>query len=369
MQWLYYKTLICAFGLLIAGASIGVTSDNPLEPNKPSAFGVGSMPVAQKFNAQEVSEVTDQKAKPSIPISGLRPPQVPPQAIQLPENAVPEPPLIIQKEENSSTAIVSIGDLLSITIKEDRTGPQMLLVDEQGIVMLPYIGGVKAVGLSHKALSELIKQKLEATFYKQATVIVATASQDGTRGQIQVTGQVNRPGTIPLPTDSILTASGAIVRAGGNTALADLTRVTIIRRDMKNTANDTRISVNVSDVINNGRFDQDVPVKANDIVLVPVQGESVGRVLISGAIRNEGSLNIPIGEKYTLTKAIPAAGGFAEFADQTKVKIIRKDPDSKNGQKIIIVNYQDIMEKGALQFDEELKNDDIIHIPEKWLNL
>lgn len=368
MWWPLCKILISALSVFMIGISRGFASENPLEPNKPALFGVGAVPISQKFNTPASSEPVVQNAtSPNVTPVAIAP-QIDLEQVQSLPVPVPEVPLIIQKEENSSTAVVSIGDLLSVTIKEDRTGPQMLLVDEQGIITLPYIGGVKALGLTHKALSEVIKQKLEVDYYKTATVIVATASQDGTRGQIQVTGQVNRPGTIPLPTDSILTASGAIVRAGGNTALADLTRVTIIRRDMKNTANDARISVNVSDVINNGRFDQDITVKANDIVLVPAQGESVGQVLMSGAIRVPGPMNIPIGEKYTLTKAIFAAGGFAEFADKEKVKIIRKDPDAKDGQKTIIVNVEDIMEKGKLQLDQELQHDDVVIIPEKWFN-
>lgn len=354
---------------------------NSIETHEPSSFygGVGSSPVAQKFLPNNPDPHLEKSSSPALVTPPLAAPSIanenliPPSNVTIQEhpnpNDVPiEPSIIIQREENSPTAIIAIGDLLSITIKEDRSPPQVILVDEEGLVSIPYIGAVKAVGLSHKALSDLIKQKLEASYYKTATITVATAIQDGTRGQIQVTGQVNQPGTIPLPTDSIMTASGAIMRAGGATALADLTRVTIVRRDIKNTGNDSTISVNVSDVINNGRFDKDVTIKANDIISVPLKGESVGEILMSGAVNSTGVINIPIGEKYTLRKAISAAGGFTDFADKKKVKIVRQDPDTKDGQKIIFVDAGAVMDEGKLNLDQELQNDDVVIVPETWIN-
>ncbi len=278
-------------------------------------------------------------------------------------------PSILKKESKTpiEEKIINSGDLISVTVTEDGTGPQVMLVDEQGNITLPYAGNIHAKGKTYQQLAEDIRVALLNTYYTKATVNVEPASQQGTRGRIFVLGQVAYPGPVKIPTDEILTASRAILQVG-LTQYADLTRVSIVRKDPADPAKDSRITINVSAVINNGHFDEDVIVRANDMIFVPSKGESIGQVLMSGAIRQPGPLEIPIGDKFMLTDAIFRAGGFADFADKEHVKIIRKDPQDDKKQETLIVNVARIMDKGERQLDKQVKNDDVVIVPEKWFN-
>lgn len=275
--------------------------------------------------------------------------------------------LVVTKPDVEVLKIIQAGDLISITIKEDRDGPQTVLVDEQGMINVPYVGLIKAKGKTYETLAADIKVILEAQYYDHATVSISSATQEGTRGRIYVLGQVTNPGPVKIPTDEILTTSRAILQAGVSTS-ADLTRVSIVRKDIKNPGKDLKMDVNISEVINNGRFDMDVIVRANDMIFVPAKGESVGQVLMSGAVRQPGPLEIPIGGKFMVTDAIFRAGGFSDFADKAKVKIIRKDPVDESKQETIIVNVEAIMDKGKRDLDKALQDQDVVIVPERWFN-
>jgi len=262
---------------------------------------------------------------------------------------------------------INTGDLLSVIIREDREGPQIMLVDEQGMLLMPYTEPIMAKGLTYKALAYKIKDELEKSYYKVATVLVSPATLEGTRGSIFVLGQVLNPGSVKIPTNEILTASRAILQAGV-IQTSDLTLVSVVRKDPQNPSKDLKMTVNVSDVINNGNFAEDIIVRAGDLIFVPSQGASIGQILMSGAIRQPGPMDIPIGGKFMLTDAIFRAGGFADFADDKKVKIIRKDQRSKNGETTIIVDVSKIMNQGKRELDQPLFPEDVIIVPEKWFN-
>ena len=88
---------------------------------------------------------------------------------------------------------------------------------------------------------------------------------------------------------------------------------------------------------------------------------------MSGAIRQPGPLSIPIGDKFMLTNAIFRAGGFGDFADKERVKIIRNDATEEGGQKTITVNVSKVL-KGERDLDQPLHDGDTVIVPEKWFN-
>jgi polysaccharide export outer membrane protein len=96
-----------------------------------------------------------------------------------------------------------------------------------------------------------------------------------------------------------------------------------------------------------------------------VSSKSRGRVYISGQVKQQGPIEIPPDERFTLSKAILKAGGFADFANHHKVKLLRKT----NGQgQATIVDLDAITVKGHLEKDPELLPDDTIIVPEKYVN-
>ena len=106
--------------------------------------------------------------------------------------------------------------------------------------------------------------------------------------------------------------------------------------------------------------------KATVIVALDMAGlKSPGRVYLTGQVRNQGPLDIPPDETFTVSKAIMRAGGFADFANKRKVKLVRKKGDSTE---TILVNVDEVVKKGRIDKDPVVEAGDTIIIPERLIN-
>jgi len=93
--------------------------------------------------------------------------------------------------------------------------------------------------------------------------------------------------------------------------------------------------------------------------------KSPGKVYVTGQIRNQGPLDIPPGEAFTVSRAIIRAGGFADFANKRRVKLVRKDGEKA---RTIIVDVQAVINKGLTDKDPIVEPDDMIVVPERLIN-
>jgi len=93
--------------------------------------------------------------------------------------------------------------------------------------------------------------------------------------------------------------------------------------------------------------------------------KSPGRVYVTGQVRNQGPLDIPPDETFTVSRAIIRAGGFADFANKRRVRLVRKDGDKP---KTIIVDLELVIKKGQTDKDPVVKPDDTIIVPERLIN-
>jgi len=98
------------------------------------------------------------------------------------------------------------------------------------------------------------------------------------------------------------------------------------------------------------------------IGLDAVSGKSRGLIYIMGPVRNQGPMEIPLEGTFTLSKAILRAGGFADFANQKNVKLIRKN---QSGVPETTVYDVDKILKGKEGKDPDLQPDDMILVPER----
>ena len=92
----------------------------------------------------------------------------------------------------------------------------------------------------------------------------------------------------------------------------------------------------------------------------------MGKVYVTGQVRNSGGYDIPAGDTLTVSRAILSAGGFSDFSDKSHVRLIRK---GVSGEQTRIVNVQEIWEKGRLDHDLAVQAGDLIVVPErlvKW---
>lgn len=107
---------------------------------------------------------------------------------------------------------------------------------------------------------------------------------------------------------------------------------------------------------------------ATVIIGLDVAGQrSPGLVYVTGMVGSPGPLTIPPGEKFTVSKAILRAGGFANFANQRKVKLTRQVGNEGQTQTQVI-DVKQIIEKGRQDLDVEVLPNDLILVPERLIN-
>jgi protein involved in polysaccharide export with SLBB domain len=106
--------------------------------------------------------------------------------------------------------------------------------------------------------------------------------------------------------------------------------------------------------------------KATVIVGLDQAGaKSPGRVYITGQVRSQGPLDIPPDEALTVSKVVLRAGGFGDFADQKKVKLVRTRGGTTESK---IVNLVLVFKKGRVDLDLAVEPGDTIIVPERLIN-
>lgn len=94
---------------------------------------------------------------------------------------------------------------------------------------------------------------------------------------------------------------------------------------------------------------------------------SKGRYYLDGQVNRGGPYEIPVDEILTISKAIIRGGGFTQYANRKKVRLIRKN-SSTGSTEIYIADMVSVMEKGQTRGDIELMPDDKIFVDEKFFN-
>jgi polysaccharide export outer membrane protein len=93
-----------------------------------------------------------------------------------------------------------------------------------------------------------------------------------------------------------------------------------------------------------------------------------GKVYVWGQVRNQGAVDLLFDQKLTAGKAILMAGGFADFANKKKVKIIRGSNGGAGATQSFEVDMVDILENNKTDKDIVLEPDDFIIVPARAIN-
>ncbi|GAB4246418.1 MAG: polysaccharide biosynthesis/export family protein [Candidatus Methylacidiphilales bacterium] len=255
---------------------------------------------------------------------------------------------------------LQVGDQINYRVVEDRDSSVGLVVMESGEVNVPYLGRVRARGLTCRQLAEAIKSRLEQDLYHQATVLIQIDTERKTRGKVYVFGGVVRQGTVDLPVDEVVTVSKAILKSGGFSAGANRSEVRVERNRDGNRQSRT---VDVAAILDRGRSELDLVLEPNDFVVVGQVGEG-GRVFVSGEVGRPGPVEMR-GAEFKLSEAILAAGGFGKFADQRKVRVVRKEGEDTRE---FVVDVKAVLDEGALDRDFVLQPEDRVIVRARLIN-
>lgn len=158
---------------------------------------------------------------------------------------------------------ISAADLLGITVYEVQEMNRKVRVNASGMIYLPLVGAVDVGGKTLSAAQNLIEKKLAAYVIRpQVTLFI---EEYGNR-RFSVMGEVQRPGTYPIPTESRMTVLEAISTAGGFTPVAAQDRARVVRY-----ANGESwiYTIDVRAITREGQKEKDMILEPNDVVFVP----------------------------------------------------------------------------------------------------
>lgn len=165
---------------------------------------------------------------------------------------------------------LSNGDRLSFRIVEDKEEPKPLTISDTGELEVPYIGRVSAAEKTCQSLAREIKAELEKKYYLRATVLLGVDLFSKNRGRVYLVGQVRTSGPQEIPSDEALTLTKVILRSGGFTDFADKKHVKVTRKRAAGQEAES-FTVDVSEIIEKGRMDKDLPLQSGDLVFVPAR--------------------------------------------------------------------------------------------------
>lgn len=203
---------------------------------------------------------------------------------------------------------VGPGDVIDITVWDhpELTLPTTILsqnpvfngqlVAANGTIYYPFVGTFKAAGMTVQQLREYLADHLRRVI-QRPQVGVRVVSFDSKR--VEITGEVNRPGTIALNNipEGLLQA---IDSAGGLAAGASRRRVILVRHGF-------RYEIDLADLLSGNRIVSNPELMPGDIIHVPDQ--SVDQVFMLGAVARQEPL-VMTQNSMTLTQALTDAGGL-----------------------------------------------------------
>ena len=110
--------------------------------------------------------------------------------------------------------------------------------------------------------------------------------------------------------------------------------------------------------------------RATVILALDVANKFLGRIYVWGQVKNQGPIDIAVNENLTAGKAILRAGGFGDFANKKKVKVVRggNSPSDTVGKQNFELNMVEILESGKTEKDVVLQPDDFIIVPSRLIN-
>jgi protein involved in polysaccharide export with SLBB domain len=190
-----------------------------------------------------------------------------------PTNMPDSIPVLSTMDDKAMTSLddhhkISVGDHLSFQIHEDGDGSKELIVTDSGEIEVPCLGHVSVQGMTCRQLALVIKKQLEAKYYYQATVIISVDLMGSNLGNVYLSGAVHAPGRIIIPGNEMFTVSKAVLCAGGFSDTANQHNVIVTRRAGSDGTNEL-FTVDVEQVLERGRTDKDLPLKAGDMIFVP----------------------------------------------------------------------------------------------------
>jgi len=226
---------------------------------------------------------------------------------------------------NFNEYVVGPGDVLQVIVwdHQELTNPfgstnrdpvaSGQLVAADGTVTFPYVGTLKAGGLTVQQIQEQLVRGLSAVVTKPQVNVRIAAFRSR---RIQVTGEVKNPGVITLD-DTPKGAIEAINERGGLNATASR-RTALLIRDGKS------YQIDLAGLLSGGTPSINPQLNAGDTVHVPDTNND--QVFVLGELTKQGPL-VMGQQRMSLIEALTKSGGMDGFrAEDSGVLVFRRPP-------------------------------------------
>ncbi|MCP4021093.1 MAG: polysaccharide export protein [Desulfobacteraceae bacterium] len=272
--------------------------------------------------------------------------------------------------KNTSVYLLGPEDVVSISILaggEEQVNKDMV-VQTNGHINIPFIGKIKASGLTMEELEKSIIEPLERDYFVAPQVHLQIKEYHSL--QFFISGAVKHPGLyeldfIPNIMDLIANAGGVLPERGNlayilrGVASQNLDPETMEKKLTKTEP----IKINLLKLLDEGDMSENVKLKSGDTIYIPLSNklnQTTTKIYVQGKVKRPGIFDFQPG--LTALTACILAGGFDKFAAPNRATVVRQ---TENGQQTIKINLKKV-QTGDLP-DIPLKPGDRIHVPESWL--
>lgn len=237
--------------------------------------------------------------------------------------------------------ILGEGDVLTISVYNQPDLKSVVRISGDGMINFPLIGQVRAAGKSVDQLSEKIELRLADGYLiaPQVTIFI----EEFRNLKATILGSVRSPGLYELKGQTtlleLISRAGGLVEEAGTEA--------IIRRGDSGHGNQESITVNLSDLMENGQLSQNLSIMNGDNIFIPKKKV----FYVTGEVKSPDAYTYMKG--LTVIQALTKAGGFSSKAAPGRIRIIR----SVDGK-------EQLLEK--VNMDERVQPNDVIVVPESY---
>ncbi len=210
--------------------------------------------------------------------------------------------------------VLGPGDEVLIDVWGASEMNYQLEVDRNGFIVIPQLGPINVGNLSFRDVREIIEKKLSQIYIDLKSSIPKTFSKvflgELRNISINIIGEVQVPGTYVVPATA--TAFNALYLCGGPNEKGSYRDIQVIRNGQK------LFSIDVYDFLLNGNTIVNIPLRDNDVILVPTYNKKCS---LEGHFKRTGIFESKEGE--TIDDIINYAGGYSGMAYKNSLKLYR----------------------------------------------
>jgi len=254
---------------------------------------------------------------------------------------------------------LAVGDQVRIVVVGQADLSTELPVPPSGQVELPMIGAIDLLDRSAQDVAQELRARLDAANFLVRSEIAVTITRFAPRRVFVVEG-VDKPEAYEIPAGGELHLTQAIALAGGLSAGADPSQVTILRRPKRGQAQ--RLRVDLRAILDSDRVDLDPVLLPDDAILVRDVKQGEEQVFVTGKVRTPGLYRFSPREGITFLQAIVLAGGLDKFSKPSGAALLRRTP---TGRVTLAVDLERIL-AGDLDRDLALQSGDVVFVPESF---